>query len=255
MIPKIIHLCWLSGDEYPTDIQKCLDTWKRILPDYEVWLWDTNRFDINSTIWTKQAFENRKYAFAADYIRLYALFNYGGIYLDSDVIMYKSFGSLLHLPYFIGQEYAGSLEPAIIGAQKGCKWICDALKHYDGRAFVKTDGTLDTVSLPHVLFHILTKDYKFVQLHKIIDYTEEEGIIQVFDKDFFNSRNSVEVHQTKKSFCAHNYAASWLKQSSRMKLIRILPKFMVRSFFFISHNTYRKGKINRFTPKFIKVIS
>ena len=72
MIPKIIHLCWLSGDPYPTEIKKCLDTWKKYLPDYEVWVWDTKRFDINSTIWTKQAFEAKKYAFAADYIRLYA---------------------------------------------------------------------------------------------------------------------------------------------------------------------------------------
>lgn len=62
MIPKIIHLCWLSGDPYPAEIQKCLDTWKKYLPDYEVWVWDTKRFDINSTIWTKQAFEAKKYA-------------------------------------------------------------------------------------------------------------------------------------------------------------------------------------------------
>ena len=74
MIPKIIHLCWLSGDPYPEEIQKCLDTWKEHLPDYEVWLWDTKRFDISSATWTRQAFEAKKYAFAADYIRLYALY-------------------------------------------------------------------------------------------------------------------------------------------------------------------------------------
>lgn len=62
MIPKIIHLCWLSGDPYPVEIQKCLDSWKKYLPDYEVWVWDTKRFDINSAIWTKQAFEAKKYA-------------------------------------------------------------------------------------------------------------------------------------------------------------------------------------------------
>ena len=66
MIPKIIHLCWLSGDPYPTDIQLCLDSWKKHLPDYEIWLWDTKRFDIDSTRWTRQAFDAKKYAFAAD---------------------------------------------------------------------------------------------------------------------------------------------------------------------------------------------
>ena len=85
MIPKIIHWCWLSGDPYPPKIQACLDTWKKVLPDYEIILWDTNRFDVNSTPWTKQAFEVKKYPFVADYIRLYAIYNYGGIYLDSDV--------------------------------------------------------------------------------------------------------------------------------------------------------------------------
>ena len=69
MIPKIIHLCWLSGDAYPAKIAKCLKTWEKVLPDYEVMLWDTNRFDLNSSQWVRQAFECKKYAFAADYIR------------------------------------------------------------------------------------------------------------------------------------------------------------------------------------------
>ena len=91
MIPKRIHLCWLSGDPYPAKIGKCLASWKKHLPDYEVVLWDTKRFDLESSPWVKQAFEAKKYAFAADYIRFYALYNYGGIYLDSDVEVLRSF--------------------------------------------------------------------------------------------------------------------------------------------------------------------
>ena len=123
MIPKILHLCWLSGDPFPKDIQNCIDTWKYYLPDYEIWLWDKEKFDIESTLWTKQAYDSGKYAFAADYIRLYALYNYGGIYLDSDVIVYKSFDDLLNLPYFIGQAYERQFETAITGAERGLKWI------------------------------------------------------------------------------------------------------------------------------------
>ncbi len=67
-IPKVIHLCWLSGDAYPTKIAKCIDSWKRILPDYEIMLWDTKRFDLSKSTWVKEAFECKKYAFAADYI-------------------------------------------------------------------------------------------------------------------------------------------------------------------------------------------
>ena len=142
MIPKIIHLCWLSGDPYPTDIQLCLDSWKKHLPDYEIWLWDTKRFDIDSTRWTRQAFDAKKYAFAADYIRLYALYNYGGIYLDSDVLVYKSLDPLLSLPYFVGHDQAGCFEAAVIGCEPGCQWIKDILDSYEGsRSSAKTEHT------------------------------------------------------------------------------------------------------------------
>ena len=101
MIPKIIHFCWLSDDPYPQEIQRCLDSWKKILPDYESWKWDRKRFDINAIPWTKEAFEAKKYAFAADYIRLYALYNYGGIYMDMDVEVLKTFNPFLKLSTMI----------------------------------------------------------------------------------------------------------------------------------------------------------
>ena len=82
MIPKKIHLCWLSGDDYPAKISKCIESWKKHLPDYEIVLWDTKRFDLSQSQWVSQAFEARKYAFAADYIRFYALYHDGGIYLE-----------------------------------------------------------------------------------------------------------------------------------------------------------------------------
>ena len=119
MIPKIIHLCWMSGDPFPSDIQKCIDSWKRILPDYEIWLWDTKRFDLSTSVWVTEAYDKKKYAFCADYIRMYALFNYGGVYLDSDVEVLRSFNDLLTLPYFIGYESKQYFEAAVIGAEKG----------------------------------------------------------------------------------------------------------------------------------------
>lgn len=121
MIPKIIHYCWMSGDSYPSNIQKCINSWHKYLPDYEIWLWDSNRFDIESSMWVKEAYEMKKYAFCADYIRLYALYNYGGIYLDSDVEVLKSYNELLDLPYFMGLESKGIIEAATIGAEKNAQ--------------------------------------------------------------------------------------------------------------------------------------
>ena len=151
MIPKIIHLCWLSGDKYPAKIAKCIASWKKHLPDYEIMLWDTKRFDLNTSNWVKQAFEAKKYAFAADYIRFYALHNFGGIYLDSDVEVLKSFNPLLDLPYFVGAEKAGTPEAAIMGAEKGLPWIKKCLDYYSGRNFIKEDGSYDIRKLPDIM--------------------------------------------------------------------------------------------------------
>ena len=135
MIPKVIHYCWLSGDPYPEIIQRCIDSWKDKLPDYQFVLWDKNKFDINSHIWVKQAYESRKFAFAADYIRLYALYYYGGIYLDTDVEVLTSFDNLLNRNYFIGLDSQSKLEAAIIGSEAKSDWILACLKYYDNRKF------------------------------------------------------------------------------------------------------------------------
>ena len=90
MIPKIIHYCWLSNDPIPSNIQHYMDSWKKYLPDYEFIHWNFDKFDKSSSRWVSEAFDNKKYAFAADYIRLYALYHYGGIYLDMDVDVYHN---------------------------------------------------------------------------------------------------------------------------------------------------------------------
>ena len=256
MIPKIIHLCWLSGDPYPAEIQMCLDTWEKYLPEYEVWVWDTKRFDINSTVWTKQAFEAKKYAFAADYIRLYALYHFGGIYLDSDVIVYKSFDDLLSLPYFIGHDQIRGFEAAVIGCEPGCQWVKDMLDSYQGKSFVKEDGSLDILPLPCRFHHVLTGlGYRFWRITdlKQLDvkrYDISEREMYVFDKDFFNSRNAIEVHRTDKSYCAHNYAGSWQKGEQKKSIKSYLPKWFVNLVYVIGQKTWARNKYSWFQIPF-----
>ncbi len=221
MIPKIIHLCWLSGDPYPTKIAKCLESWKTFLPDYEVILWDTKRFDLSSSLWVKQAFESRKYAFAADYIRFYALYHVGGIYLDSDVEVIKPFDDLLDLPYFIGSEKAGTPEAAIMGAEKGCDWIKQCLDYYDNRSFVKSDGSLDIRKLPEIMDEQIRK----LKPLRVLSIEESKNIrslnfnleVLVFNDVYFSPKvfDSREVELTPYTYAVHHYQNSWFSPKAK----------------------------------------
>ena len=226
MIPKIIHYCWLSGDEFPESIKHCLDSWKEFLPDYEFRLWDTKRFDMQSCLWVRQAFEAKKYAFAADYIRLYALYYEGGIYMDSDVVVYKSFNDLLHLPYFIGEDNLHCFEPAIIGCEPGIPWIKQVLDRYDNRHFVKDDGSLDMRGLPVVFADRLSGNFHFLRTDEATPYNLESDVIRIFSSNRFNSRDYVGAIRTPYSYCSHNYLGSWMCQKSYIKNLfkRITPR-------------------------------
>lgn len=227
MIPKKIHYCWLSGDEYPPLIKQCLETWKQILPDYELILWDTHRFDINSVPWVKEAFEAKKYAFAADYIRLYSVYTEGGIYLDSDVEMLKTFNDLLHYKSFIGFEAAtGLIEAAIFGAEAGNAWCQKALEFYHGKHFqTKADGKIESEFLaPNVFKGALLSIYPQFPAcppNEPILVGGENGIC-VQPADYFSplrfdlekSRGSAKTLSKKyrsnpNTYCIHRFTASW----------------------------------------------
>ena len=230
MIPKIIHLCWLSGDEYPDSIRKCLDSWHEHLPDYEIWLWDTKRFDIHSTKWTEQAFATKKYAFAADYIRLYALYNYGGIYMDSDVVVYKSFNDLLQLPYFIGEDAVHCFEPAIIGAEPHQEWIKVVLDRYEGLEFINPDGSYNMRGLPVVFHDRLASHYQFRKVSMPLNVKEYQfDGLNIFPSDYFNSRDYIGSIKTANSYCSHNYIGSWLKPKKGFSayIKRFIPRLLL----------------------------
>ena len=221
MIPKIIHLCWLSGDAYPTKIAKCIKSWKIFLPDYEIMLWDTNRFDLSRSDWVREAFDSKKYAFAADYIRFYALYNYGGIYLDSDVEVVKSFNSLLHLPYFAGVEKSGNIEAAVIGATKGNKWIKQCLDYYNDRHFIKPDGNMDIRKLPEIMIEEINKKYNIRNLSiddaKHMDKIHFDNNVCILPDEYFSPKvfDSREVLITSNTYAIHHYQNSWFSPKAK----------------------------------------
>ncbi len=236
MIPKIIHYCWLSDDPIPTDLERCMKTWKEHLPDYEFIKWDFTRFDKESSQWVKEAFKAKKYAFAADYIRLYALYNFGGIYLDMDVEVLRSYDEFLQLDTMLCYENSdkGKLEVAAFGASKGSKWVKQCLEYYKNRAFEKTDGTYDMKVLPYVIRDCLhDAKYNLINVSKIKDALSiEEGSIPVFPYEFFSPKSyeTGEIERTANTYSIHHFAGSWVSKSEKFHLIlwRLMPNFVKR---------------------------
>lgn len=231
MIPKIIHFCWLSDDEYPKIIKKCIESWRKKLPDYEIVLWDTKKFDINSTTWTKQAFEAKQYAFAADYIRLHAIYNYGGIYFDSDVEVLKSLDDFLDFPYFIGVQFDNDIEAAIISAEKGTDWIKSCLDYYDKRSFIKEDGSYDQETLPVIMRCQIEKSKTLVRLKSNqVDNLDElitnKDSVFLFPSEYFSPKNhqTRQIFKTKNTRTIHHYNHSWYGFSNvlRLEIIKLI---------------------------------
>ena len=226
MIPKIIHYCWLSGEDFPVLIKKCIESWEKNLPDYEFILWDKSRFDITSTTWTKQAFECKKYAFVSDYIRLYAIYNYGGIYLDTDVEVLKPFDDLLSLPYFVGQQQDSNIEAAVFGAKKKSKWVLDCLKYYEKKSFISHNGKLNLKVLPEIMTTQIGRAHNFEILNNI-DYDEMPALFKsdntffLFPPKIFSPKNNETgkmIDNTNSSFTIHHFNHSWYPFTSKLRL-------------------------------------
>lgn len=224
MIPKIIHYCWLSNEPIPSEMQLYIEGWEKNLPDYEFMLWNFERFDINSSIWVKEAFENKKYAFAADYIRLYALYKYGGIYMDMDVEVLNTFNPFLQLNTMICYENGKKgLEMATFGVQKESPWIARCLSYYQNRRFVKSNGLFDMTTLPYLIQNICLKDtYRLVAVSSIEEalMVSDNSEIPVFSSDFFSPKSSFKSNKitiTSNTVSIHHFSGTWLPWYSRVE--------------------------------------
>ena len=230
MIPKKIHYCWLSNDPFPRKIRKCMDTWRKMLPDYEFKLWNTHNFDINSVPFVKQAYEQRKWAFAADYIRMYALYHEGGVYLDSDVKVLKPLDSLLNHGFMSSLEYHprqiekdGSramidadghrikegfvsgiqIQAAVMGAEKGNRFIADVLDWYQTHDFINPDGSLLTNVVSPMIYAQVAEKYGF--MYKDQDQPLQDDVMIYRSEIFAGNKHEV----TPASYAVHLCAHSW----------------------------------------------
>ena len=205
----------MSNSTVPADLQRCMESWKKYLPDYEIMLWNFDRFSKSQSKWVSDAFDNKKYAFAADYIRIYALYHFGGIYLDMDVEVVKSFNKFLVLGTMMGCEDSKSagLEVAAFGVERYSVWMKACLDYYDSRNFINKDGKFNMHPLPGVVYRCLERNgYSFVYVKTIEEALKvKEPQIPVFPCDFFSPKNHVsgKIQRTTNTHSIHHFAGSW----------------------------------------------
>lgn len=228
MIPKIIHYCWINNDEksfLPESVQDCISTWKKYLPDYEIKEWNINNFDINKNDYVKEAYNAKKYAFVSDYIRLYVLYNYGGIYMDTDVKVLKSFNELLKNKAFMGFESLNRVATCVIGAEKESVVIKEMLDLYNNRNFINHKGEIDLTPNTVIIKPILKK-YNI----KFNNILQEKNAVTIYPIEYFCPFNPLteEMNLTNNSYAVHLFSASWI--SDRDKIWLILYKKYYNSF-------------------------
>lgn len=219
-IPKKIHYVWMGGKEKPKAIQKCMKTWKAKLKDYEFIEWNEQNFDVNSHPFVKKAYENRKWAFVSDYVRAYAIYNYGGIYLDTDVLVIDSLDPVLDNRAFVGYERPDFPFTAVFGAEKGHPLIKEMLDYYDGLDMKFNFEDNNTISVSNIL--IEKYDCKLGN----VEQTLREGIKVYKDGVLCNpSKDSLTVHVFLGSWLNNSVFQSKLHEFLRMKMCN---KFNIR---------------------------
>lgn len=249
MIPKIVHYSWISEDPMPLVVQDCMDSWKRVLPDYELILWNAERIKEEiSSIFVDEAIEEKKWAFAADYVRVYAIYKYGGIWLDTDVVVLKNFDELLSHQLFIGKEkmalfqYDGSrswvnnLTAHCFGAVPGHTLLGRCLAYYQDRHFVlSTDCSLpqrlryDMRLLPEVMANLAAEmGYVGNPLYEKSSEILNDGGI-AFPYWYFDHPHYEDVTQ---SFCIHLQAGNWVPATKGQTQCLVSPSGKKKNCFY-----------------------
>ena len=220
MIPKIIHYCWFGRGQIPQLALDCIASWHKFMPDWTFIEWNEDNFDINSLTYVKEAYEARKYAFVSDYVRLYALFNYGGLYMDVDFEVFKPFDNLLEHQAFAGYEgskYSPVMMGVLASEQKG-DWIAKQMELYAGRHFVKSDGSYDmTTNVAFLTKHMMEQGL-------VCDGNEKDfDGLHIFPVDYFCPRQTTgEYFRTDNTYCDHKGLNSWSSSKDKPLLLKLV---------------------------------
>ena len=232
MIPKIIHYCWFGRGEMPALVQECINSWHKFMSDWEYKLWNEDNYDIASApAYVQEAYEARKFAFVSDYVRLWALEQYGGLYLDTDVEVFKPFDDLMErYNAFAGFEGSKHLPigTCVLASKAHGEWVTEMLAAYTDRHFIKTtnhqipeyDMTPNTAFISAIM-----SANGFKQNGEEQDYKD----LHVLPVDYFCPRNTMgEYIKTENTYCDHRGLNSWGEKSGGWKvwLLRMLSPAM-----------------------------
>ena len=229
MIPKIIHYCWFGGNPLPKLAKKCIRSWKKYCKGYEIREWNESNFDISTApLYVRQAYEAKKWAFVTDYVRLFAMTKYGGIYMDTDVEVVAPLEKFMHHQAFSGFEDMVHIPTGIMACEKDFPLFVEFLKYYDTATFINPDGTLNTTTNVIIMTDIVSKK-GFVPNGQ---YQIVEGFA-LYPREVFcpMEPGSRLFHKNEDTTTIHWFSASWFtpeQQAQRNAWIRELKKDQLR---------------------------
>lgn len=233
-MPKVIHYCWFGGNPLPENVKKCIKSWEKYCPDYEIKQWNESNFDVNYCNYTKEAYEAKKWAFVSDYARFKILYENGGIYFDTDVELIKGIDDIVKAGPFMGYEAYCEVEKLNpnhiyevnagigIGSEAGNPLYKEIIDYYEDQHFINSDGL--------TVVGIVTKILKKHGLNCDGQMQKVENIT-IYPADYFCPLNFVsgKMEKTQNTRSIHWYSATWQSEYGRLKnkLKRhINPKFL-----------------------------
>lgn len=217
-IPKTIHYCWFGNNQKSELIKKCINSWKKMCPDYEIIEWNENNFDLSVNQYALEAYKEKKWAFVSDYVRLKIIYEYGGIYLDTDVELLSNLDDYINCNGFFSSEDNSTISTGLgFGAIKGNKLVKQMLDDYENLSFILPNGKINDEACP-------IRNSRSIS--NILDKLENRNDICIYNNNYFYPKEyfcpidntTGEIIITKKTMAIHHYDGSWLnKKDLRIK--------------------------------------
>lgn len=234
MIPRITHYCWMGGAPLPPLAEECIASWKKYMPSWQILRWDETNFDIAAApLYVKQAYEARKFAFVSDYVRLWALEQYGGLYMDVDFEVFRPFDDLMDkYPAFAGYE-GSKRQPVmqgVIASEAHGAWVKDMLRTYDTRLFIKDDGSLDMYpNTQYFTDRLIKQGFQNDGIEKDV-FVEGEFFLHVYPVHYFcPGLTTGENIRNEETYCEHKGESSWAEKGWKAKVLALVsPSFRTK---------------------------